>query len=116
MNGGETKQDGSGNDSNGAQHDSRDAAAAGPLQLTKEHPAPQETEERVGVPQWKGDGEADVADSKDGQRIGNSPKSAGEQRPDNEVFLPGKVAQNVAGSFEQGREGPARSEDARHHP
>ncbi len=112
----ESEQDGRCNDGNCAQHHFGDAAAAGALQLAEEHAAPQQSEEGVGVPQRKGDSESDIADGKDGERVGHGPQRAGEQRPDDKVLLLAQVAEDVAGAFQQGGEGPASGKDAGDHP
>ena len=112
----EAKKDGGSDDGDCAQHHSQDAAAAGALEFAEEHTSPQQAEQGICVPQRKCDGEADVPDGEDGERIGNGPKRPGEQCPHDEMFLLGKIADDVAGAFEQSGKGPARGEDTCHHP
>jgi hypothetical protein len=116
VNRGEAEQDGSGDDGDGAEHDAQGGARSRALELAEEQAAPEQAEERVRVPQGKGDGEPDIADGEDGERVGDRPERAGQQCPDYQVLLAAEVAEDVGGALEQRGKRPARGEDAGHHP
>ena len=64
----------------GATEDAEAAPPPGPVELVEEHGPPHDAQQAVRVPQGKRDAEADVADSEDGERVGDGPETAGEHR------------------------------------
>ncbi len=105
-----------------AHHDGRGASQnlhpllrAGAPQFVEQQPAPKQSHQAVGVPQRKGDGEADVPDRKDGERVGDGPQHSGQDGPDDQVRLFLQVREDIAGALEQGRHGPAGHKHTGHH-
>ena len=89
--------------------------AAGSLQFAEEQPTPENADEGVGIPERKCDGQADIANGEDGKRVGYCPQHSGEDGDGDEVAVLGEIGEDLARAFEQSGDGPARSEDARHH-
>ena len=102
-------------DADTAAHHLGDVLRLRALQFAEQQPAPQQPDQRVGVPQRKGRGQADVANGEDGQRVGDCPQRAGEDRPDDQVLSCKQIGEDIAGSLEQRRERPARGEHAGDH-
>src|SRR5579859_5556583 len=72
-------------------HDERAAEHAGPAapaglaKFVEEKKAPKNAEQAVGIPKRKGDAEANVANGKDRERVGDRPEAAGKNSPNDEV-------------------------------
>ena len=104
VNGAEAEHDGCGNNGERSENDLGDVLAAGALQLAEEEPAPEDADEGVGIPKWKGDGQADVANGKDGEGVGDCPEHAGENGDGNQVLVLGEIGEDLPRAFEQCRE------------
>src|SRR6266568_1768235 len=77
-----------------AAEDARPAAPAGLAKFVEEKKTPENAEEAVGIPEREGDAEADVANRKNRERIGHSPKAASKNGPDDEVRRAADVRAN----------------------
>ena len=115
MDGAEAEQDGGDDDGHSAQHNLGDGAAAGAFKLAEKNAAPQQADQRVGVPEREGDGQADVANGEDSERVGDGPQHSGEDGVENQMAVDGQIGEDVAGAFEQGGQRPAGGEDAGDH-
>ena len=89
--------------------------AARALQFAEEHAAPENADQRVGVPERKGDRQADVADGEDGEGVGDSPEHSGKDGDGNQVPVFGQIGEDVARALQHGGHGPASGEDAGDH-
>ena len=114
VNGAETEHDGGGDDGKRAENDFGDILAAGAFQFAEEEAAPENSDERVGVPQRKSDGETNVANGEDSERVGNGPEHSGEDGDGDQVPVFGEIGEDLARTFEQRGKRPARGE--RHRP
>ena len=90
VHGAEAEHDGRGNDGERAEHDFGDVLGARAFQFAEQQAAPEDADERVGVPQGEGDGQADVANGEDRKRIGDGPQHAGEDGDGDEVLVFGR--------------------------
>jgi len=87
MSSGSLRGRGDGEQSGAGAHDERAADHAGPATPTglaefiEEEKAPEDAEQAVGVPEREGDAQADVANRKNGERVGNGLETAGEDGP-----------------------------------
>jgi hypothetical protein len=62
-----------------------------------------------------GKAQADVANGKNGEGVGDSPETSGENAPDNEVWRVTDVGTDLAGAANQGGQAPTGEEDADDH-
>ncbi len=88
---------------------------AAPREFAEEQPAPEDADEGVGVPEREGDGEANVANGEDGERVGDGPEHPREHGDGDEMRLRARSAERLARAFEERGERPARGEDAGDH-
>ena len=115
VDGAEAEQDGGGNNGQRTEDDFGGVFAACAFELAEEQAAPEDADEGVGVPEGKGDGEADVSNGEDGEGVGDGPEHAGEDGGGNEVRVLGEVGEDLARAFEERGDGPAGSEDSGDH-
>ena len=115
VDGAEAEQDGGGDDGCCSEDDLGGVAGAGAFELAEEQAGPEDADEGVGVPEGKGDGEADVADGEDGEGVGDGPQHACEDGGGDEVRVLGEVGEDLACAFEKRGDGPAGGEDAGDH-
>ena len=112
---GEGKQGRSGKHAERSGEHAEPAFPSGVMQFFKEQDSPKNAKQAVGVPQRKGDAEANVADGVDGECVGDGPHASGENGPDDEVRSLADVGAHVRGTANEGGNAPAREEDAEHH-
>ena len=115
MQGAEAEHHGSNDDEHGAGEDLCDITRTGALQFAEEHTAPQEPDQRVGVPKRKRHRQTDIANGKNGECIGHGPESTGEQSPYDQVLFLTEVGEDVGCALEQRGKRPARGEHACNH-
>jgi hypothetical protein len=111
----EAKQHRSGYNCECSEHNLGDISPTRALQLTKENASPEDADERVCVPQRKCDRQANIADGKDSQSVGNRPQHAGQNRPDDEMFVLHQICDHVLGALQKGRKSPPGGKDTGHH-
>ena len=80
----------------GPEHHLGDVFAARALQLAKQQPTPEDANERVGVPERKRDGQADVANGEDGKRVRYGPQHSGQDRDGDEMPVLGEISEDLA--------------------
>jgi hypothetical protein len=77
--------------------------------------SPEESNQTIRIPGWKGNGQTDIANGEDGQGICHRPKSAGEDSPDDQMRPFEQVPKDIAGALEEDGQGPPRYEDPKDH-
>jgi hypothetical protein len=85
------------------------------MQFLKQQDSPKNTEQAVGIPQRKGDAEADIADGVDRERVGDSPHASGEHGPDDEMRSLPEIGAHMRGAANECGNAPPRQKNAEHH-
>src|SRR5271157_2560824 len=102
-------------------HDHCSAKHAGPAaptglpQLIEKEETPENAEEAVGIPQGESNAETDVADGKNGERVGHGPQATRQQRPKDEMRRSAHVGPHGGCAQDQGRQTPSRKKNADDH-
>ena len=84
-------------------------------QFVEQSDSPQDADQAIHVPQGKRNAQADIADGKDSQRIGDRPEATGEHSPNHQVRRLPQVPADLAGAANQRRHAPAGKKDSRDH-
>src|SRR5207302_7921565 len=81
----------------------------------EEEKTPQDAQQAVGIPKLKGDAQTDIADGIDSKSIGHGPQASGKNGPKNKMRGLAGVGTHLAQPAREGRNAPAREEDANDH-
>src|SRR5439155_22458290 len=85
---------------------------AGLAKFVEEKKAPENAKQTVGIPERESDAKSDIANGKDGQRVGNCPEAARENGPDHQMRRTADVRANGRGPEYQRRKAQARALNA----
>jgi hypothetical protein len=84
-------------------------------QLIEEKKTPENAEKAVGIPQRKGDAQADIADGVNRERVGDGPEASGEKRPNDEVRGAANIGADRRGAEDEGRQALASEKNTNDH-
>jgi hypothetical protein len=74
-----------------------------------------DADDRVGIPQRKGNAQAEIADREDGQRVGNRPQTTRENRPNHQVRRLQEIGSRLRGATCYCGQGPPAEKNTHHH-
>src|SRR6266568_5091857 len=73
--------------------DTGETAPAGLAQLIEKKKSPKNAEKAIGIPQRKGDAQANVTNGENSQRVGHGPEASGKKRPYDQVRRPATIGE-----------------------
>jgi len=98
-----------------ATENAKPAAEARSAEFVEKKKAPENAKKRIRIPKGKRDAEADVANGVDGERVGDGPKAACENRPKDKMGRATGVGADGTGTEDERRDAPAREEYSNNH-